>query len=150
MLILPMDETHIAALAELERLCFAQPWSEKGLTRELDNPHGTFRVAVEDEQLLGYSGMHCVAGECYIANVAVHPDARRQGVAQALVSELIRHAQAQSCDFITLEVRPSNTPAIALYKKLGFAEAGRRRRFYRDPEEDALLLTLTLPHGGQA
>lgn len=143
--ILTMGEHHPAHLARLEALCFSQPWSEAGLAAELHNPAARFRVAEDGcGAVLGYLGVHCAAGECYIDNVAVFPQARRRGVGRALLADLVAWARAEQCAFVTLEVRPSNTPAIALYQSFGFAEAGRRRRFYRDPEEDALILTLTL------
>ena len=143
--VVAMTAAHVAELARLEQLCFSEPWSEAGLAAELNNETAFFRVA-EDEggNVLGYVGMHCVAGECYIDNVAVFPQARRRGAASALLADLVAWAKANACAFVTLEVRPSNTGAIALYEKFGFAEAGRRRRFYRDPEEDGLILTLNL------
>ena len=143
--VMAMTAAHVAELARLEQLCFSEPWSEAGLAAELNNETAFFRVA-EDEggKVLGYVGMHCVDGECYIDNVAVFPQARRRGAASALLADLVAWAKANACAFVTLEVRPSNTGAIALYEKFGFAEAGRRRRFYRDPEEDGLILTLNL------
>lgn len=140
-----MEARHIPELARLEQLCFSEPWSEEGLAAELDNPNAFFRVAeMADGTVLGYVGMHCVAGECYIDNVAVFPQARRMGAASALLQDMTCWAKQNDCAFITLEVRPSNSGAIALYQKFGFAEAGRRKRFYRDPDEDGLILTLNL------
>ena len=143
--VVAMTAAHVAELARLEQLCFSEPWSEAGLAAELNNETAFFRVAEDgDGTVLGYVGMHCVAGECYIDNVAVFPQARRRGAASALLADLVAWAKANACAFVTLEVRPSNTGAIALYEKFGFAEVGRRRRFYRDPEEDGLILTLNL------
>lgn len=143
--VVPMTAAHVAELARLEQLCFSEPWSEAGLAAELDNETAFFRVAEDAEgNVLGYVGMHCVAGECYIDNVAVFPRARRRGAASALLADLVAWAKQNDCAFVTLEVRPSNAGAIALYEKFGFAEAGRRRRFYRNPEEDGLILTLNL------
>lgn len=142
--LLPMASRHLDEVAGLEALCFARPWSRDGLAAELDNPHAVFRVALEAGRVVGYAGMHAVAGECYIANVAVNPAARGRGVARALVDCLVNYAQEQGCAFITLEVRPSNAAALALYHRCGFAEAGRRRNFYENPREDALLMTLVL------
>ena len=140
-----MEKRHIPQLAQLEQLCFSEPWSEEGLAAELDNPNAFFRVAEgADGTILGYVGMHCVAGECYIDNVAVFPQARRRGAASALLQDMTDWARQNDCAFITLEVRPSNSGAIALYQKFGFAEAGRRKRFDRDPDEDGLILTLNL------
>ncbi|MBR5559573.1 MAG: ribosomal protein S18-alanine N-acetyltransferase [Oscillospiraceae bacterium] len=140
-----MTAEHISELARLEKLCFSEPWSEAGLAAELENENAFFRVARDAHgNVLGYVGMHCVAGECYIDNVAVFPDARRKGAASALLNDLVDWARQNSCAFVTLEVRPSNSGAIALYQKFGFEEVGRRKRFYRDPDEDGLILTLNL------
>ena len=140
-----MEMRHIPKLAQLEQLCFSEPWSEAGLSAELENENAFFRVAESaDGSILGYVGMHYVAGECYIDNVAVFPQARRMGAASALLQDMTCWAKQNGCSFISLEVRPSNTGAIALYQKFGFAEAGRRKRFYRDPDEDGLILTLNL------
>ena len=137
----------IPAVAALERECFAQPWSERVLEVELQNPNALFWVAKQDGELAGYVGMHQVLDEGYIANVAVTQAYRRQGVATRLLEALLAYAQWQRMGFITLEVRVSNRAGNALYEKLGFGQVGRRKRFYADPEEDALLLTCFL--GGQ-
>lgn len=142
--IVPMEERHLDALAALEEECFSEPWTRAGLEAELDNPIAVFRVAELDGAPAGYAGMHCVLDECYVANVAVFPQYRRRGVARALMAELVRFAREYGGSFVTLEVRPSNTAARALYAGLGFREAGRRKDFYRLPPEDALLLTLVL------
>lgn len=141
-----MEERHLDALAEVERACFAHPWSREGLAAELSSPTALFLTAEEEETgaVAGYVGSHLVCSECYIDNVAVLPDQRRRGTASALLEELIRRVKAQGGVFLTLEVRESNAPALALYGKLGFAPAGRRKDFYTGPREDALLLTLYL------
>lgn len=139
-----MEERHLDRLAQLEQLCFAAPWSRQALGEELDNPPAVFLVAEEDGTVLGYAGMHCVAGEGYIDNVAVFPQARRRGVATALLQGLEAAARAREGTFLSLEVRPSNEGAIALYQGLGFETAGRRKDFYRDPREDGLILTKRL------
>ena len=140
--IIPMTAAHIAAVAELERACFADPWSEAGLTEELDNPPAVFRVAVEDGTVLGYVGMHHVLDEGFITNVAVSPAARRRGVARALLADLTAYGTAHSLYRITLEVRVSNTPAITLYEGMGYTRDGVRPGFYRDPTEDAAIYSL--------
>ena len=143
--IVPMREEHIAAIAALERACFAHPWSEKSLREELENPQAVFRVAATSKNgVVGYAGMHVVLDECYMDNVAVRPDFRRQGAAKALVSALLGWARENGARFLTLEVRPGNVAAIALYRALCFEEVGRRPRFYTDPVEDALLMTCWL------
>ena len=131
-------------LARLERLCFSRPWSRQALKEELTNPAACFLVGEEAGEVLGYAGMHCAAGECYVDNVAVFPEARRQGVGRKLMEALLQAAAARGGEFLSLEVRPSNLEALALYRGLGFREVGRRRRFYDDPVEDGLLLTKDL------
>lgn len=138
-----MRTEHAAAAAELERLCFAKPWSEQALLEECENPNAVFLVAMENGEMLGYCGMHVVLDECYMDNVAVSPKHRREGVGRALVTALCERAQSVPAAFLTLEVRPTNEAAVRLYESLGFAEIGRRKNFYTAPTEDALLLTKT-------
>ena len=139
--LVPMDRSHLSGVAELERMCFTTPWTEAMLEEELYNDTASFIVAEgEDRSVLGYAGLHAVLDEGYIDNVAVRPDCRRQGIADRLLDVFCRFGAA-NLSFLTLEVRPSNTAAVALYEKHGFAEAGRRRDYYENPKEDALLLT---------
>ena len=141
-IIAPMEPRHIPILAELERQCFAEPWSEKSLREELENPQAVFLTAETPQgELLGYSGMHDVLGEGYIDNIAVFPQARGKGVGSALVRALCDYGERNRLDFITLEVRPSNEAALALYHKFGFCQEGIRKNYYRHPTEDAWLLT---------
>ncbi len=141
----PLQERHLDEAARLETLCFSRPWSRQALAEELENPTAFFLAAEDDaEELLGYAGMHVVCGEGYIDNVAVFPQARRRGVGRLLVQSLVQWLREHEGVFLTLEVRPSNEPAISLYGSLGFEEVGRRPRFYECPTEDALLMTLYL------
>lgn len=132
-----MAECHIQGISEVEKLCFREPWSPAALREELGK--GIFLAAVADGLVAGYAGCQTVLDEGYITNVAVRPEFRRQGVAGALLAELLRRAEGLA--FVTLEVRESNAAAIALYEKYGFVRAGMRRGFYRQPTEDALLMT---------
>lgn len=129
--------------AELERLAFAQPWSSQAiaiLCRE-----GAFGVAaVEDGRVLAYGGMMTVLDEGQITNVATHPDYRRQGLGAAVLGALVAGARERGLAEITLEVRPSNLAAIALYSRFGFLAVGRRPRFYTQPVEDALIMKCVL------
>ena len=141
--LVPMDRSHLSGVAELERLCFSTPWNETMLEEELFNPTASFIVAEGAEgEVLGYAGLHVVLDEGYIDNVAVRPSCRRQGIGDRLLDVFCRFGQAHLA-FLTLEVRPSNQAAVALYCKHGFKEAGRRKDYYQDPTEDALLLTRT-------
>ena len=139
--LVPMDRGHIPAIAALERTCFSHPWSEAMLAEALYNDAACFIVAQgEDGTVLGYAGLHVILDEGYIDNVAVDPAYRRQGVADALIGAFTRFGAAKLA-FLTLEVRASNAPAIALYEKHGFYEVGRRKNYYDDPREDAVLMT---------
>lgn len=134
-----MNETHVAAVAALERLCFADPWSEKSIASELKNPLALWLVAVEDGEICGYIGSQSVMGESDMMNVAVHPDHRRMGLGEKLVLALCDALSAENTS-LALEVRASNAPAISLYEKLGFEQIGLRKNYYRNPKEDALIL----------
>ena len=141
--IVPMAAEHLDRLEQLERMCFSRPWSKKMLAEELDNQCAAFLVAVEPEteKAVGYAGLLVVADEGYITNVAVDPSCRRQGVAAQLLQVFDNFAKGNHLAFLTLEVRPSNAAAIALYQDFGFEEVGRRKNYYDLPKEDALILT---------
>ena len=140
MKILELSGEHVTQVAALERLCFADPWSEKSIASELNNPLALWLVAVEEEKVVGYIGSQTVPDESDMMNVAVHPDHRRRGIAEALVTALCDALKERGSVSLTLEVRSSNEPAKALYEKLGFGLAGRRPNYYRNPKEDALIL----------
>ena len=140
MKILPMEPRHTAQIAALERLCFSAPWSEDSVRSELDNPLSLWLVAEENGEVAGYIGSQTVLGEADMMNVAVAPACRRRGIAAALVEALIGALDAGGAYALTLEVRASNEPALALYRGLGFCEIGRRKNYYSKPREDALIL----------
>lgn len=135
-------ERWLPAIAALERQCFSDPWSVEMLRPELPDDSHEFLLAVEGEELLGYVGLMTVLDEGYLSNIAVSPEHRRQGIAEALLKALLMRARARKLAFVTLEVRAGNTPAQTLYRKLGFTEAGVRRGYYEHPREDAVLMTL--------
>ena len=140
MIIERMAESHVSQVAELEKICFSDPWSENSVASELKNPLSCWLVAEEDGVVAGYIGSQTVMGESDMMNVAVHLDHRRKGVAESLVNELIEALKKRGSRCLTLEVRASNEPAKALYEKLGFVQVGLRRNYYRNPKEDALIL----------
>ena len=147
--IVPMDRSHLESIAALERQCFSSPWSVPMLEEELFNPQASFLVAEgEDGQVLGYAGLQVVLDEGYIANIAVDPKWRRQGLAGELLEVYCRFGQAHLA-FLTLEVRTSNEAAISLYQKHGFTQAGRRKDYYQDPREDALIMTREFHREGE-
>ena len=140
MMIETMNASHVAQISELEKICFSDPWSENSIASELDNKLAFWLVAAEGDTVAGYIGSQTVIDETDMMNVAVHPDFRRQGIAEALVNTLVENLKKMGSRCLTLEVRASNTPAISLYEKLGFSEIGRRKNYYRNPREDALIL----------
>ena len=140
MKIIEMNTDHVASVAQLEKLCFSDPWSEKSIASELTNKLALWLVAEEDGKVAGYIGSQTVPDESDMMNVAVHPDCRRRGIAEALVNALCKALKERGSVSLTLEVRASNDPAKALYDKLGFEQAGRRPNYYRNPKEDALIL----------
>ena len=135
-----MNASHVAQIAELEKLCFSDPWSTNSIASELDNKLAFWLVAMEENQVAGYIGSQTVMDETDMMNVAVHPDYRRKGIAEALINDLVENLKKMGSHCLTLEVRASNVPAITLYEKLGFTEIGRRKNYYRNPREDALIL----------
>ncbi len=144
MKIVKMDESHVTAIAGIEKLCFSDPWSENSIAYELTSRLSHWLVALENGAVVGYIGSQSVLGESDMMNVAVHPDHRRKGIAEALVNTLSADLKARDNVCLTLEVRASNVPAIALYEKLGFAQVGLRKNYYRNPKEDALILRKSL------
>lgn len=135
-----MNAAHVAQVAELEKLCFRDPWSEKSVASELENALSLWLVAVDGEHVTGYVGSQSVCGESDMMNVAVHPEYRRQGIAERLVDALVAELKARGSHSLTLEVRASNDAARKLYDKLGFQQVGLRKNYYRNPREDALIL----------
>lgn len=135
-----MTADHVPQVAALEQECFADPWSQQSVASELDNPLSLWLVWVEDDKVLGYVGSQTVMDETDMMNVAVAPAARRRGIARKLIETLMQQLQQQGSHCLSLEVRVSNTPAIALYERLGFREVGRRPNYYRHPKEDGLIL----------
>ncbi len=135
-----MESCHTAEVAALEKLCFTDPWSERSVAGELENPLSLWLVCVEDDRVCGYVGSQTVIDETDMMNVAVHPEYRRRGIADALIRALVYELKKQGSHCLSLEVRASNAPAISLYEKNGFALVGRRPNYYRNPREDALIL----------
>ena len=139
--IIRMNESHVASVAAIEKECFGRDaWSERSVAGELTNALALWLVAVEGDTVAGYVGSQTVCNETDMMNVAVTADFRRRGIGEKLVNALVEELKAMDSRCLTLEVRASNTPAQAMYEKLGFTEIGRRPRYYQNPKEDALIL----------
>ena len=146
-ILIPLQPRHLKAAAELERACFTHPWTEKQLAEDLDNELLTLLAAEgADGTLLGYGEVRTVVDEGTLERIAVAPQYRRRGVAEAILRRFLQDGR-EKLAFLTLEVRAGNAPAIALYEKLGFRVVGRRKNYYRELHEDALLMTVEFDHG---
>ena len=140
MTIVSMTSAHVAQIAELEKRCFNDPWSENSIASELNNRLSCWLVALEGDVVIGYVGSQTVLGETDVMNIAVHPDYRNQGVAKNLIQTLMDTLSGQGSHSLMLEVRQSNEPARNLYASLGFETVGIRKNYYRNPKENALIL----------
>ena len=133
------DKT-LDGVAELEKLCFSQPWSRNSLELLTKEGIGVGMVCSRDGKVCAYGGMMVAVDEGQITNIATHPDYRRQGFGRAVVESLIKYAKMNGLDSISLEVRESNRAAIDLYLSLGFKVEGKRKDFYTKPTENALIM----------
>ena len=139
MSVMRLEPQHLAGVADLEKAVFQHPWSEKALELLCDDAAFGF-ADLEGDTVAAYGGMLTVLDEGQITNIATHPNHRRQGRAAKVLSALLLEARAKGIASVTLEVRASNAPAIALYQKFGFSVVGKRARFYTHPTEDALVM----------
>ena len=135
-----LKESDIAELAKIERESFSRPWSEESFRELLTLDYARYLVAEADGEIAGSAGMRVVYGEGDIDNVVVDRKYRGNGIAKALISELIALGESEGIKEFTLEVRVSNAAAIRVYENAGFTSAGVRPRFYEDPVEDALIM----------
>lgn len=135
-----MTQEHVVPVAEIEKICFSDPWSVASVTSELSNPLSLWLVAEDNGVVAGYIGSQTVLGESDMLNLAVLPGYRRQGVGKRLVTELINRLSKKDVYRLTLEVRVSNEAAISLYNSMGFQPVGIRPNYYRNPREDAYLM----------
>ena len=144
--ITPMTPAHLDQVAALEEICFPEdPWSRRLLAEALENENTASLLALsEDGHVLGYLFFTTVLDEGGVDNIAVHPEARRQGIASALLDTFHRYGREHGLVSLFLEVRASNQNAFSLYDKLGYREVGRRKNYYLAPKEDAIIMKLEL------
>jgi len=144
----PMTLDDLPSVLEIDRLSFALPWPERSFRFELTENDAAHLIVAESvwggrERAVGYLGYWLLVDEMHISTLAVHPDVRGQGIGEGLLLAGLEHARRHGAEMSTLEVRPSNSAALALYRKHGYDLVGRLRAYYRDNHEDALLMTLT-------
>ena len=135
-----MTEDDLCGVAEIEKICFSAPWSVESLKLLTNEGIGIGMVCHKDGKVCAYGGMLIAVDEGQIANIATHPDYRRQGYGKAVVEALIKYAKNNRLASISLEVRVSNKAAIDLYTSLGFKIEGKRKDFYTAPREDGLVM----------
>ena len=135
------EEKDLPTLARLEQECFSLPHTEEQLRGELRDSYHTLLAAERNGEVLGYAGMSHILDEGYISNVAVFPQFRRQGAADAILTEMLAQCRELELAFLSLEVRSRNDPAIALYKKHGFEKVGLQKNAYSMPKDDAIIMT---------
>ena len=142
MMIRRMEKRDLLQVAAIETALFSDAWSEQGFEDTLNSPYVISLVAIDEAEdtILGYIIMYVSFEEGEISNVAVAKSAQNRGIGSALMQAILEKGLEESVTRFILEVRVSNTPAIALYKKFGFTEIGIRRDFYEKPREDALIM----------
>ena len=140
MIIRKMEQRDVPAVAELEKICFSDPWSENSIAGELDNRLSCWLVAELNGSVVGYVGSQSVLDAADMMNIAVAPECRKQGIGKALIETLMEYLRQKKVIALLLEVRVSNISAIALYQNMGFEQVGRRPKYYRNPREDALIM----------
>jgi ribosomal-protein-alanine N-acetyltransferase len=138
----PITESHLAPILAIESQTNTAPWSERSFRNELNHPHGVFLVAILEGQVVGYGGTWLVIDEAHITTVAVAPEHQRKGIGRRLMVELLERAKAAGMLCSSLEVRAGNEAGIQLYERLGYAVTTRRKGYYPDNREDALVMWL--------
>ena len=136
----PMSLQTVDAVAQIEAECFSKPWSHDAFVAELSNPAAVTFVANADGEIAGFINLGVVLDEATVNNIAVKQTYRRRGIGRALLTAAIDYCQNNRLNVLMLEVRQSNRAAIALYERFGFQAVGIRKRFYDEPEEDAVLM----------
>lgn len=140
-LILKANDEHIKSIAYIEKVCFNDPWSEDSIKATIHNDNSYTVVFFEDNMVKGYAGMYYACFEGYMNNIAVLPEYRGKKIASKLINSLINYSKYNNLEFLSLEVRKSNSKAIQIYKHFGFCIVGQRKNFYTHPVEDAVIMT---------
>ena len=139
------SHAHIPGIAEIERLCFAEPWSEASFAEEFSYEFARYFVSLaQDGVVLGYCGYWRIVDEAHVTNMAVRPSAQRRGIGRELMRLLLNDAVGRGLRVATLEVREDNDPAIALYKLFGFVCCGIRKNYYPKERKNAIIMTSNL------
>lgn len=135
-----MNTLDIDGVLAVEQQAFTTPWSREGFVDEMRNELAYYLVLVDGGKIIGYAGMWLIVDEAHVTNVAVLKEYRGKKLGEKLMSTLLEHAKNRGALRMTLEVRVSNEVAQGLYHKFGFTSQGRRRNYYTDTNEDALIM----------
>ena len=138
-----MEEEDLPEVLQIEKLCYPNPWREMTFRGEIYNQPISFPfvfVHKHQRRIIGYIIFWCIKERAQINNIAVHPDFRRMGIAEAVMRQVLDHIRKAGAELVTLEVRPSNIAARSLYKKLDFEVIGIRENYYNNPPENALIM----------
>ena len=138
-----MKKEYIDDVYKIDEASVPIPWSKASIEEELNNILAKFIVAKDDEKVVGFAMCWFIMDECHIGNIAILPEYRRKGIATLLLNELLKSTKEHGTNYLLLEVRKSNEPAIALYKKMGFKEFVVRKKYYKNPNgtyEDAIIM----------
>ena len=142
-----MRESDLPAVRAIELLSFSNPWSDSTFRGEIQNTSVSFPMVVvrrPGDEVVGYIVFWQIRDDVQVNNIAVHPDCRGLGLGEAMMRYAIARTREAGAAFMTLEVRQSNTPAVTLYKKLGFEVMGTRKNYYTKPDEDAFVMAFVL------
>jgi [ribosomal protein S18]-alanine N-acetyltransferase len=139
-LIRRMQPADLPRVVEIERACFGERWTLASFQNELANSASTYFVATVDGEIVGYAGYWLILEESHVTTIGVDPRHQRKGYGELLMLDLIEHAAQHGAKWITLEVRLSNIGAQKMYEKFGFTSLGRRKGYYQDNNEDALIM----------
>ena len=139
-----MREDDITPVVKIEQISFSSPWSRQSFLNEVYKKNAFSKVAVFGENVIGYICVNYLGHESHILNLAVHPDFRRRGVATLLMHETMRELKKRECVFVYLKVGVSNTGAQKFYELFGFKVETIRKKYYGNPDEDALQMMARL------
>lgn len=145
LIIRPIQEKDLPQISRIEAKIFSDPWSEQAFQESIHLEYTLFLAAECEGEIAGYCGCYLSLDEAEITNVAVKEECRGQGIAKAMLQELLRQGIVRGAKSFFLEVRAGNRPAICLYEKMGFEHSGVRRNFYEHPREDAYIMWKRFP-----
>lgn len=143
-MIRPMKSKDIKEILVIEAKAFSVPWTESDFISELENPRAHYLVFEEKGILIGYAGFWQVLEEGHITNIAIAPEFQGQGYGKKLIQAMLNNARSIHIEQMTLEVRESNVNALKAYSSVGFHIEGRRSQYYTNPNEDAIIMWLSL------